>query len=203
MGRPREFDETEALEAAMGCFWRDGYEATSVRDLAACMGITSASLYNTFSDKRALFRQALHRYIERSTHERIHRLESTLPPKEAARAFVNEIVERSLDDQDRRGCLLVNSALEIALHDAERGAELVARLSDIEMFFRRVIAAAQANGSVPPSRNFADLARGCCSASSSAFASWLARTRNANSWRAWRSLHSPCSTGRDGAAAQQ
>jgi TetR/AcrR family transcriptional repressor of nem operon len=159
MARPREFDEAVALDAAMDCFWREGYEATSVRDLAARMGITGTSLYNAFGDKRSLFRQALQRYAERSTRERIARLESTLPPKQAVRAFLGEIVERSLDDLDRRGCLLVNSALEIAPHDAELGAEIAARLGEIEAFFRRTVTAAQADGSVPPGRDPADLAR--------------------------------------------
>ena len=159
MARPREFDEAVALDAAMDCFWREGYEATSVRDLAARMGITGTSLYNAFGDKRSLFRQALQRYAERSTRERIARLESTLPPKQAVRAFLGEIVERSLDDLDRRGCLLVNSALEIAPHDAELGAAIAARLGEIEAFFRRTVTAAQADGSVPPGRDPADLAR--------------------------------------------
>jgi TetR/AcrR family transcriptional repressor of nem operon len=159
MARPREFDEAVALDAAMDCFWREGYEATSVRDLAARMGITGTSLYNAFGDKRSLFRQALQRYAERSTRERIARLESTLPPKQAVRAFLGEIVERSLNDLDRRGCLLVNSALEIAPHDAELGAEIAARLGEIEAFFRRTVTAAQADGSVPPDRDPADLAR--------------------------------------------
>jgi TetR/AcrR family transcriptional repressor of nem operon len=159
MARPREFDESAALDAAMDCFWRDGYEATSVRDLAACMGITGTSLYNAFGDKRSLFRQALERYAERSTRERIERLEATRPPKQAVQAFLNEIVERSLDSLDRRGCLLVNSAFEIAPHDPELGAEVAARLSEIEVFFRRAVTAAQADGSVPPNRDAADLAR--------------------------------------------
>ena len=159
MARPREFDETAALDAAIDCFWRDGYEATSVRDLAAAMGITGTSLYNAFGDKRSLFRQALQRYAQRSTRERIARLESTLPPKQAVRAFLGEIVERSLDDRDRRGCLLVNSALEVAPHDPELGAEVAARLGEIEAFFRRAVTAAQADGSVPPDRDPADLAR--------------------------------------------
>jgi TetR/AcrR family transcriptional regulator, transcriptional repressor for nem operon len=159
MGRPREFDEAAALDAAMECFWRDGYEATSVRELAARMGIAGASLYNAFGDKRSLFREALDRYAERSTRERIARRESTLAPKQAVRAFLGEIVERSLDDRDRRGCLLVNSALEIAPHDPELGAEVAARLSEIEAFFRRAVTAAQAAGSVPPDRDPADLAR--------------------------------------------
>jgi len=159
MARPREFDEAAALDAAMDCFWRDGYETTSVRDLAASMGITGTSLYNAFGDKRSLFRRALQRYADRSTRERIARLESTLAPKEAVRAFLGEIVERSLDDRDRRGCLLVNSALEIAPHDAELGAEVAACLGEIEVFFRRAVTAAQADGSVPPDRDPADLAR--------------------------------------------
>jgi len=159
MARPREFDDGAALDAAMDCFWRDGYEATSVRDLASRMGITGTSLYNAFGDKRSLFRLVLRRYAERSTRERIARLEAALPPKEAVRAFVEEIVERSLDDSDRRGCLLVNSALEIAPHDPELGAEIAARLGEIEGFLFRAVSAAQEEGSVPPERDPADLAR--------------------------------------------
>ena len=159
MARPREFDESAALDAAVDCFWREGYEATSVRDLAARMGITGTSLYNAFGDKRSLFRRALQRYAERSTCERIARLESTLPPKEAICAFLREIIERSLDDGDRRGCLLVNSALEIAPHDPELGAEVAARLAEIEAFFSRALTAAQNDGSVPLDRKPTDLAR--------------------------------------------
>ena len=58
MARPREFDATMVLEAAMNCFWAQGFEQTSVRDLAEQMGITGASLYNAFGDKRSLYRQA-------------------------------------------------------------------------------------------------------------------------------------------------
>lgn len=159
MARPREFDEAAVLDAATDRFWRDGYEATSVRDLAARMGITGTSLYNAFGDKRSLFRRALERYVERSMRARIARLEATLPPKAAVRAFVAEIAERSLDDRARRGCLLVNSALEIAPHDREIGAEIADRLREIESFFRRAVTAAQADGSVPRDRSPEDLAR--------------------------------------------
>lgn len=158
MGRPREFDQAAVVDAAMDCFWRDGYEATSVRDLATRMGITGTSLYNAFGDKRSLFREVLRRYAERSTRERIVRLETALPPKEAVRAFLGEIVERSIDG-DRRGCLLVNTALETAPHDSELGAEVAGRFEEIEAFFRRAVTAAQAEGSVPSNRDAGDLAR--------------------------------------------
>ena len=146
------------LDAAMDRFWRNGYEATSVRDLAAHMGITGARLYNAFGDKHALFRQVVQRYAERSMRERISRLESTLPPKEAVRAFLGEIVERSMDG-DRRGCLLVNTALEAAPEDPELRAEVAARLAEIEAFFRRAVTTAQRDGSIPPDRAPEDLAR--------------------------------------------
>jgi TetR/AcrR family transcriptional repressor of nem operon len=159
MGRPREFDSAAALEAATQCFWNRGYEATSVRDLATSMGISGTSLYNAFGDKRALFVQALERYLDGSTRARMERLERTFPPKQAARKYIEEIIERSLNDRERRGCFLINSALEVAPHDRELGAIIAARLGEIEEFFRRSIVAAQADGSVPAARDPKDLAR--------------------------------------------
>ena len=93
MARPREFDEVIALEAAIECFWHRGYEATSVRDLAAAMGISGPSLYNTYGDKRALFKRALERYLDCSARALITRLEGSLPPKQAIRRFIEEIIE--------------------------------------------------------------------------------------------------------------
>ncbi len=159
MGRPREFDELAALEAAIECFWQRGYEATSVRDLADKMGLSPPSLYNTYGDKHALFVQALERYLDRSTRARIKRLEQSLPPKQAIRRFIEEIIARSVNDRERRGCFLINSALEVAPHDTELGALIADRLGEIEAFFHRSIERAQADGVVPRERVAKDLAR--------------------------------------------
>ena len=159
MGRPREFDDRTALDAAVQCFWRRGYEATSVRDLSASMGICGTSLYNAFGGKRALFVQALERYLDGSTRARIARLEKSHAPKQAVCAFIRDIIERSLSDRERRGCFLINSALEVAPHDRELGEAIAARLSEIESFFCRCIAAGQADGSIPGTRSADDLAR--------------------------------------------
>ena len=159
MARPREFDKVTALEAAIECFWDRGYVATSVRDLADKMGISAPSLYNTYGDKHALFVQALEQYLDRSTRARIKRLEDSLPPKQAIRRFIEEIIERSVNDRERRGCFLINSALEVAPHDKELGALIAARLAEIEAFFYRSIKAAQAKGAVPRKRAARDIAR--------------------------------------------
>ena len=159
MGRPREFDETEVLEAAMRCFWAQGYEATSVRDLAARMSLTGASLYNAFGDKRALYRRALDHYVHQSVRERIGRLEAGLPPLGAIRAFFDEIVERSASDPQHRGCMLVNAALEAGLHDAELRHAVAEELAFIASFFRRCVCAAQQDGSVALSQPAGALAQ--------------------------------------------
>ncbi len=159
MARPREFDEATALEAAIECFWHRGYEATSVRDLADKMGISGPSLYNAYGDKRALFAQALEHYVDHSARELIKRLETSLPPKQAVRRFIEEIIDRSVNDRERRGCFLINSALEVAPHDRQLGALVADRLAEIEAFFYRSIKAAQAKGAVPPNRVARDLAR--------------------------------------------
>jgi TetR/AcrR family transcriptional regulator, transcriptional repressor for nem operon len=159
MARPREFDEVTALKAAIECFWHRGYEATSVRDLADKMGISGPSLYNAYGDKRALFVQALEHYLDHSARALIKRLENSLPPKQAVRRFIEEIIERSVNDRERRGCFLINSALEVAPHDRQLGALIADRLAEIEAFFYRSIKAAQANGAVPRDRAAKDLAR--------------------------------------------
>lgn len=157
MARPREFDETAALTAATDRFWLHGYGATSVRDLGEAMGLVPASLYNAFGSKQALFARCLDRYLDDNMRERIARLEASLAPRAAIETFLQEIVKRSLADP--RGCLLVNAALEVAPHDAEIGAVIAARLTELEAFFHRCVIAGQRDGSIAGSPSAPDLAR--------------------------------------------
>ena len=158
MARPREFDETTVLEAAMNCFWAQGFEQTSVRDLAEQMGITGASIYNAFGDKRSLYRKAFVYYLAQTVRDRIARLEK-LPPATAVRAFFEEIIERSVDDKQRRGCMLVNAALELAPYDSEFQRLVTEEMVFIEAFFRRCVEAGQKDGSITDTRPADELAK--------------------------------------------
>jgi TetR/AcrR family transcriptional repressor of nem operon len=158
MARPREFDETTVLEAAMNCFWAQGFEQTSVRDLAERMGITGASLYNAFGDKRSLYRQAFIHYLAQTVRDRVARLEN-LPSASAIRTFFDEIIERSVDDEQRRGCMLVNAALELAPYDPEFRKLVAEEMVFIEAFFRRCIEAGQKDGSIAVARPADELAK--------------------------------------------
>lgn len=158
MARPRAFNEEAVLNAAIHCFWSKGYEATSVRDLAQKMGITGASLYNAFGDKRALYERAFTQYVRSTVADRIARLEGR-PPLEAIEAFFAEVVARSLSDEERKGCLLVNSALELAPHDEAFRIAIDGVLEQVEGFFRRSVEAGQRDGTIAANDPPEDLAR--------------------------------------------
>ena len=64
-----------------------------------------------------------------------------------------------MNDRERRGCFLINSALEVAPHDKQLGALIADRLAEIEAFFYRSIKAAQAEGAIRQDRVAKDLAR--------------------------------------------
>src|SRR5471032_3276518 len=64
MGRQREFDVDQALDAALCVFWRKGYEGASYADLTQATGVERPGLYSAFGNKEELFRRALERYYE-------------------------------------------------------------------------------------------------------------------------------------------
>jgi TetR/AcrR family transcriptional repressor of nem operon len=158
VGRRKEFDENAVLEQAVKRFWSFGYEATSVRELAQHMGIAGASLYNTYGDKRSLYRRALDFYIENSFKERERRFEQ-LPPRAAMQAFLDELIDRSIHDVDRKGCMLVNAALEVAPFDPEFLAVVADVFSQIEAFLLRCAAAGQHDGTISTEHDAHDIAR--------------------------------------------
>ena len=158
MARPREFDEDAVLDAAMQCFWARGYESTSIKDLIENTGLTAASLYNAYGDKRAMFRTALDHYVGKSVGARLRRCRA-LPPREAVRSFFDDILRRSLGDRERKGCMVVNSALEMAPHDREFRETIVETLKRLELFFLDCVERGQADGTITSSRPAGGLAQ--------------------------------------------
>ena len=92
-GRPREFDREKALEKAMQLFWALGYEATSMADLRAALGITQASLYAAFGSKEQLFREAVDLYRRTANSSTARALETGRTAREAVQAMLQAAVE--------------------------------------------------------------------------------------------------------------
>ena len=110
MARPRTFEVEEALEAALGVFWRKGFEGTSYADLVAATGVERPALYSAFGNKEALFLTALERYGSHYGNyvwEALN-LETALA---VATSVLEGAVELNTRFADRAGCFGINGAL--------------------------------------------------------------------------------------------
>jgi TetR/AcrR family transcriptional regulator, transcriptional repressor for nem operon len=159
MARPREFDEDTVLDAATQRFWNNGYEATSMRDLADCTGMTTPSLYNAFGDKRAIYRLVLDRYIRLALESCSAIFAADDPPLRALERYFDAIVEEALADGLHKGCFVVNTALEVASHDQGFRDVVTEVFGEIEKYVRDCVAAGQRDGSILTSQPPADIAR--------------------------------------------
>jgi TetR/AcrR family transcriptional repressor of nem operon len=158
MGRPRTFDEETALDAATDCFWRFGFEGASTRMLTERMGLTVASLYNAFGDKRSLYRRVLDRYSIQALAWCATSLEGD-EPLEAIRGLFESLAGAAIDDAQRRGCLVVNTGLETAPHDPEFRVAVVSVFNRLESLFRTAIERGQGSGAISTAQSSEDLAR--------------------------------------------
>jgi AcrR family transcriptional regulator len=110
MGRPREFSEKAALDAAMRVFWEKGYEGTSLDDLTQAMGINRSSLYSTFGDKESLFRRVISLYGEQQLTFVSNALGQPTARKAIEALWLNTVKFLS-DSTHPRGCLSLQGGL--------------------------------------------------------------------------------------------
>jgi len=159
MASPPHFDQHQVVQRATRQFWRYGYAGTSVQDLVEVTGINRASMYGTFGDKRGLFMRCIEQYTEEVSARRQALLDGPGPAPDCIQAYFEDLVESSTRDHQHLGCLLTNSALEIAPHDAEVKQRLNERLQGLEQAFEVLIARGQDEGDLPPSLDARQCAR--------------------------------------------
>ena len=145
VGRPREFDEDTALEAAMEAFWRKGYEATSLTELCDCTGLHKGSLYQTFGSKHDLFMMALKHYTDKVFSQVSAVMRSSDSPLENIRAVMHKVVGMASQDC---GCMMMNSLVELAPHDPDVKATLQASAQRRLAVMAGLVAEAQAAGEI-------------------------------------------------------
>jgi TetR/AcrR family transcriptional repressor of nem operon len=119
MGRTREFDMDQALDAAISTFWTHGYEATSMADLTEATGLHKGSLYKAFDDKHDIFMKPLGRYLDGAFEHMQSVLAAADSPLGGLRAWLNGVVLLCRDQPVQRGCLALNAAVELGPHDAD------------------------------------------------------------------------------------
>lgn len=144
MARSKEFEESAVLDKAMRLFWQQGYEKTSMTDLVEHMGIHRRSLYDTFGDKHQLFLKVMDRFdnkISASLEGGIKRSKTAVEALE----FIFELMIEGEEDSPP-GCLMVNSAVELAARDADVDTKSTEAFATAEQLLKDIIAWGQRDG---------------------------------------------------------
>jgi len=157
-GRPLSFDRDAALESAMRVFWERGYEAASVSDLTAAMGITPPSLYTAFGDKEQLFLEAIERYALGYGSISARALSEEPTARAAIERWLHEAARELTEPCHPKGCMVVMAATNCSAAAERVQAALAHRRADTIADVERRIQGAIDDGELPPETDAQDLA---------------------------------------------
>ena len=150
MGRSKEFEPKVALDKAMRLFWQKGYNATSIGDLVDATGVQRYGLYGTFGDKYNLFLTVLDHYQETMVSQMVASLESDTASWPAITAFFDRLLAMAITPTGQFGCLMCNSATELAAHDPTIADKMTTYEGRLSGLFEKALVRAQANEDLGP-----------------------------------------------------
>lgn len=150
MGRHREFDLGEALDAAMKVFWLKGYDTASISDLTEAMAINSPSLYAAFGSKEGLFTAVLTHYDAKREKVLAQILSEPTAQKVAVR-YLSAIADYATDKKHPPGCLLIKAGLSPG--EGEIAKQLARHKATIEVALRKRFERAKREGDLPKDAN--------------------------------------------------
>ncbi|GAA2063869.1 TetR/AcrR family transcriptional regulator [Leifsonia soli] len=113
MARRREFDEDAFLARSTAVFWRKGYTATSMSDLAEAAGVGNGSIYAAYGSKPELFLLLFERYCDGRVDLVRRAMAEGSTAEEAVGRFFRAVVEDCAAHQPSWGCLMLNSLAEL------------------------------------------------------------------------------------------
>lgn len=151
MARPIGYDRKTVLDQAMHVFWHNGFCATHMRDLTSATRLKPGSLYGAFPSKEALFLEALNHYGTRSV-DLIRADLSTAPsPLAGIHALVTRIATETRSAVP--GCLLVNTAVELARHNVAVRRTINTYRTRIHSLLAETLTRARTFGEIPQDKD--------------------------------------------------
>ena len=156
----KSFDIDQAVDRATNVFWAKGYEATSLSDLLKATGINKGSFYNAFGSKKKLFIQGLLKYALEQHRATLARLSALEDPILALSTLFDALIAQSESDTERKGCFLINTALDLPNQDEDTRRIVSSALAEIEAFFKQQIELGHHTGAFPKHVNSATASKG-------------------------------------------
>ena len=157
-GPAKQFDPETALMAAIEVFGSRGYEAASLTELTAAMGIGKKSLYDTFGNKRSLFLQSLEMYSKVNARALRTRLTEGDSPLKNLKDFLAS-AQAQHSEPGSKGCLIGTCIADFDTDDEQVAAILNQKLEQLEQIFLDTIKLAQSKDELPQALKPRDIAR--------------------------------------------
>ncbi len=160
MARPREFDPDSALERALTLFWEKGYGDASFDDIVQTTGVSRYGLYEAFGSKRGLFRKVLQSYMDRFRHQYQADLRGPDASLPEIREYFESLMGLAAGETAHNGCLLCNTAVEMARSDEEIATDVRSFFQDTVAVFKNALRNAREKGELGPDIDIDDWAVG-------------------------------------------
>jgi TetR/AcrR family transcriptional repressor for divergent bdcA len=106
-GRPRRFDPKEAIGIAQQLFHARGYDAVTVADVTAALGINPPSFYAAFGSKAGLYARVLERYNGANAVPLATLLRDDRPVAQCLAAVLEEAARYYAANPEAAGCLVL------------------------------------------------------------------------------------------------
>ena len=149
-GRPKEFERGAALAEAAKVFWQQGYAATSMDDLGKAMGLNRPSIYNTFGNKEALYRESLALFCGQLDQGIERCIANTENLQKGLIQFFEQALEVYCSSDPNLGCLMMCTAPAEAINVAEIKADFSALVKRVDKAFESSLQTAIARGELTP-----------------------------------------------------
>ena len=157
-GRPREFLEEKAIEAATRVFAQKGYEGASLSDLTKAMGINRPSMYAAFGNKEKLFLRSLELF-SRAGDEHVTQCLALGTARQGVDRLLRERVMMFTDAKTMGGCFVTQGPLSGPDATEQTRREVAYKRGSIERTMRRRFDRAIDEGELPRGAASEDLAR--------------------------------------------
>ena len=148
-GRPKKYNEDEALNSAMLLFWQKGLAATSLDDLSTAMNMNRPSIYNAFGNKDAIYRKSLARFRAQLELALQGTLDGSKGINAELEAFFYTAISVYCSNDPSLGCLVVCTAPSEAISHPDVGSDLQDLTAMLDKALESRLISAKENDEVP------------------------------------------------------